>query len=693
MVGNPPTRLTAQAMNASANTLILVLSEAENTAKRIENHLRNAGHPIRTQWTSNSRDLEDVLKQSPPNLLLCANGLPQAPFNQVMELCRNLCPDLPVLLLSSRYTADCTLMALDAGARDQVSYEDARYLRHLELVCLRELNAYQNFRKLGLTQQQTAEVESRNKLLLTESTDAVASVSEGIIIEINPAFVQLLKHKNADDLIGLPLMDLVAPDAQARIKEHLKLLNKGKAGSAPIECSLRKVDDSTLTVSIVFSISRVGGETLIQLLAKAPKTVAAPISEVAGGRIPFMKRLKAAILEPQKQTQQAALLLTADDFTAFETRLGFADSEEAILKLMEWIRERLVANEHLVRVSSGELAVLVQRAQVSDISTLCEVFCRDIQKQIFTTRNNEAHLTVSIAAYPFSTEDKADTVINEITQEARRLSSSGGNQFIMIGATAQSAEVARAEAQQAAQVKKAIEENRLRLAYQSISSLEGDPRQHMDVLLRIVDETGKETAAAEFIQIAEKFNLTRILDRWVTATVLKTLAQRKTGDEPTTMFVKISEETLKDPEAFVTWLTEALRARPLNPGELVFSFQEARLQNHIRKAKALTKALHDLGADIAIEHFGKNPNSGQLMDYITTNFIKLDASFTRDFTDKAVNKVMTDIMEVAKRKHIKTIVCHVEDANVMARLWQMGVNFIQGFLVQEPTLSSDHTPR
>jgi multidomain signaling protein FimX len=41
-------------------------------------------------------------------------------------------------------------------------------------------------------------------------------------------------------------------------------------------------------------------------------------------------------------------------------------------------------------------------------------------------------------------------------------------------------------------------------------------------------------------------------------------------------------------------------------------------------------------------------------------------------------------MELAKQKKIKTIVSHVEDANVMARLWQMGVNYIQGYHVQEP---------
>jgi EAL domain-containing protein (putative c-di-GMP-specific phosphodiesterase class I) len=49
-----------------------------------------------------------------------------------------------------------------------------------------------------------------------------------------------------------------------------------------------------------------------------------------------------------------------------------------------------------------------------------------------------------------------------------------------------------------------------------------------------------------------------------------------------------------------------------------------------------------------------------------------------------VQRRMAQLMEIAKQKKIKTIVSHVEDANVMARLWQMGVNYIQGYHVQEP---------
>lgn len=673
-------------MNASANTLIVVLSDAENTAKRVENHLRNAGHPVRTRWTSDLSNLKDLLTGSSPDLLLCTEGLPHAPFEQVMQQCLALNKDLPVLLLTDHYTAENTLMALDMGARDQVSYEDARHLRHLERVCLRELDAYENFRKLQQTRAETAEVESRNKHLLTESTDAVASVSEGIIVEMNPAFVQLLKHKNADDLVGLPLMDLLTPESQPRIKDYLKLLHKGKAEAKPVECGLLKADRGFATVKASFSLSRTSGETLVQLLIKSPKSAPAP-EVVATGRIPFMKLLATALRQPQQQPQ-AAVLVSVDDFSAIETRLGFADSDEAILKLMEWLRARLGPREQLLRVSSGELALLVGRPQVSDIVQLCEMFCREIHKQVFATRNNEAHLSVSIAAYPFATDEKPDHVIAEITREARQLSASGGNRFVMLGPTAKSAEAAREEARQAALIKKAIEDNRLRLAYQSISSLEGDPRQHTDILLRIINEQGKEIPAADFISIAEKFNLTRVLDRWVTSSALKIIAKRKPADEPTTLFVRISEETLKEAETFVAWLAETLKDRALQPGDLVFTFQEVRLQNHIRKAKTLTKALQDLGVGVAIDHFGKGSNSMQLMDHIPANFIKFDASFTRDFNDKDIFKTMSDIMEAAKKKQMKIIVCHVEDANVMARLWQMGVNYIQGFHVQEPILSA-----
>ena len=202
--------------------------------------------------------------------------------------------------------------------------------------------------------------------------------------------------------------------------------------------------------------------------------------------------------------------------------------------------------------------------------------------------------------------------------------------------------------------------------------------------VRMVDEAGQEFAPGDFIHSAEKFGLMREIDRWVINRVLKLIDKRKTADEGSSVFVKISEETLKEPEAFISWLTEAVKSRPLKADELVFEFQEPRLQNHIRKGKSLTKALRELGGYVAIEHFGAGTGSLQLIEHIPANYVKFHTDFTRNFNDKEQLKKMTQLMEAAKQRSMKTIVSHVDDANVMARLWQMGVNYIQGFQVQEP---------
>jgi EAL domain-containing protein (putative c-di-GMP-specific phosphodiesterase class I) len=43
-----------------------------------------------------------------------------------------------------------------------------------------------------------------------------------------------------------------------------------------------------------------------------------------------------------------------------------------------------------------------------------------------------------------------------------------------------------------------------------------------------------------------------------------------------------------------------------------------------------------------------------------------------------------DLVDQAKGKQISTIAERVEDANTMAVLWQLGVEFIQGYFVNEP---------
>ncbi len=677
------------AAHAAASSVVLVIAESESIAKRIESYLRNAGHPIRCAWVTDIEDTEEALRRGAPDLLLCADNLQQAPLKDVVDLCHRLAPDLPVLLLSTRFAPEDTVAALAAGASDHVSYEDLRHLRHLELVLQREFANHRHKRELRSTRKRLDGFESRHQQLLAGTNDAVAHVQEGILSGANPAFAQLLGYEDSDELDGLPLMDVVAQDHMPKVKEYLKLLLKGKQDGKPLECCLMHRDGRRVSISSRLTVSEADGEPLVEMLIRSEagnaEVAAVSQGQPANGRLAFFEALAASIAGAgQQKAKRAAMLVAIDDFPGAEERLGLHDAEQAVDAVIEWLRAQMQPSDQIFRFSSGEVALLVSRPGAEDISALGERLAVEAPKQIFSTSGHEAHLTATVTAYPYTGSEQASTITSELVREARKLSAKGGKQFANLGPTAKSSQLELEEKRVAALVKKAIEEGRLKLAYQSIASLEGDTRQHFDVLVRVIDEDGKELHASEFIRAAEKQGLLIAIDRWVTARALRVQAKRDSAQESSSLFVKLSEDTLKDADAFIPWLLEQLKPRPLRPGEIVFQLQEAVLEKHVRKAKLLTKALSEAGAQIAIEHFGIGGNSEQVMEHMPMQFVKFHYSFTKNFSDKLMQKRMTTLMEVAKHKRIKVIVSHVEDANVMARLWQMGVNFSQGYHVQEP---------
>jgi EAL domain-containing protein (putative c-di-GMP-specific phosphodiesterase class I) len=61
-------------------------------------------------------------------------------------------------------------------------------------------------------------------------------------------------------------------------------------------------------------------------------------------------------------------------------------------------------------------------------------------------------------------------------------------------------------------------------------------------------------------------------------------------------------------------------------------------------------------------------------------------------TNQIQQQRVKGLVEAAKRRGIETVAERVEDANTMAVLWQLGIEFIQGYFVNAPedvTMSGD----
>ncbi len=675
-------------MNLGNGAVILVMTEAENTARRIESHLRNSGHPVRVAWIPDFEDLEESLRRSAPNLLLVERSLVQSEFARVTALGQRWAPDLPILLLVDQLSLEMTTAALALGAQDVVcAADDDDLLRHLQLLCLREFTHHHHLHELRQLRRRMQSFEVRHQQLLADSQDAIAHLQDGIIVHANPAMARRVGAEAAEDLIGTPLMDLIASEDQRAAKAHFKRLQKHRGAldddERRLQCQLQPLNgDAAFAVEAELEESEEQGEPIVTVLIRAPQPVA---EEVAPPRAADNFRdLRELLASPMGKEPTALVALVIDDYRGIERRLGHLDAGEATNRVNDWLLDALPTPDRVFRIATHEWVALIARQDTATIVRDLEGVARAIQRQVFSTAGHEAQLSLSLVGYPLAVNESAADALGRVIDEAREVSDKGGRKAIVLGPKALAARQLEELRQQAEQVRSALADNRMKLAYQSIASLEGDARQHFDVLLRMVSPEGEEMHASSFIDAARQFNLMTAIDRWVVERALHMQSKRKQADVQSSLFVKLSEQTLKEADNFITWLNTLVAQRPLHAHELIFEFQELNVQSHIRKARQIAEAIKAAGAEIAIEHFGVGAHSSQLVEHLPIRYLKFHPVYTQEFDNRDRQARLAELMDIAKQRGIKTIVSHVENAQTMARLWQLGVNFIQGYSVQEP---------
>ena len=113
---------------------------------------------------------------------------------------------MPLVVVSNAAQEADIAEALLAGAQDLVSFGQIERLRS---VAERELRAFRLERALNETLFSANQYKKQLKAFMAGSVDAIAHVQEGILVDANQAWADLLGHpKSAESMLGAPLMDL-----------------------------------------------------------------------------------------------------------------------------------------------------------------------------------------------------------------------------------------------------------------------------------------------------------------------------------------------------------------------------------------------------------------------------------------------------------------------------------------------------
>jgi len=274
--------------------------------------------------------------------------------------------------------------------------------------------------------------------------------------------------------------------------------------------------------------------------------------------------------------------------------------------------------------------------------------------------------------------------------------SQAGVQTDAVSAAVDPASLSQEEKRWYERIKAALSNNHFVTVYQPIVNLAAEPAENYELLLRMLDEQGEEIAPGAFMGSAEKVGLMTAIDRWVISNAIYSLTERQKATSNTRFFIKLSACSLRD-SSLEAWLSEQLLATKLPASSLVFEITEADASKNQAQAQALCRKLKQLNCQVALDHAGLQGLAAEtkaLWLGLDLDYIKISGQLIRNASrNKDDQAAINYIAAFAKSKGILTIAQFVQDATVLAYLWQQGINYIQGYYLQRPdtALSYDFT--
>jgi EAL domain-containing protein (putative c-di-GMP-specific phosphodiesterase class I) len=148
--------------------------------------------------------------------------------------------------------------------------------------------------------------------------------------------------------------------------------------------------------------------------------------------------------------------------------------------------------------------------------------------------------------------------------------------------------------------------------------------------------------------------------------------------------INLSGQTIGDP-TFIDFVIEHLKRNDLAGNRVCFEITETVAIKSLEGAKAYILRLKELGCRFSLDDFGAGLSSFTYLKALPVDYVKIDGSFVKGIVNDPVSQSMVKaITQVGQAMGLKVIAEYVENAEVMWRLRELGVDYAQGYGVQKP---------
>ncbi|MBX3571467.1 MAG: EAL domain-containing protein [Mesorhizobium sp.] len=399
----------------------------------------------------------------------------------------------------------------------------------------------------------------------------------------------------------------------------------------------------------------------------------------------FLNRLEGvvSIARSTESVRPSVFAIDIDRFKQVNVGLGMSAGDTILLTIARRLHRLLKPNDALSRVAGDQFALMLLSEQdPARIAAVADAIKHAVSAPI-TFAKREIVLTASIGLISWtSTQTTAEDMLKDAELAMHQAKRFGGDRVEPFRPAFRSFGSDRLQFE--SDLRRAVERNEFRLAYQPIVRLEDRTVAGFEALLRWEHPRRGVIPPSEFIPIAESCGLIVQLGLFAMQQAADDLAgwQKFSGENPISVSVNLSSRQLLRRD-LVSDVRSVLARSSLKPRCLRLELTESLVMDNPEQSAHVLNKLKQLGIGLSLDDFGTGYSSLAYLTRFPFDTIKIDKSFVDDSSPKK-NVLLRSMVNMAHDLGLSVVAEGVPDEASALLLRQMGCEYVQSFAFGSP---------